>query len=107
MTDKIYWAARSKSCSGIEEYLRNADSLAQEIVNAWGINVQTGNASFLSDQFKVLLDKACLYRDARNLTDNHRKFNILNRQEEVEVQTARHTFAEAYKAFYEKQAKAS
>ena len=91
----------------LEEYLRNADSLAQEVVNAWGINVEAGNASLLTDQFKVLLDKACLYRNAKNLADNHRKFNILSQQEEVEVKTARQTFAEAYRAFYEKQAAAS
>jgi hypothetical protein len=91
----------------LEEYLRNADSLAQGVVNAWGTNVEAGNASLLTDQFKVLLDKACLYRTAKNLADNHRKFNILSQEEEVEVKTARQTFAEAYKAFYEKRAAAS
>jgi hypothetical protein len=91
----------------LEEYLRNADTLAQEVVNAWGINVQSGNASLLTDQFKVLLDKACLYRNAKNVADNRRKFSMLSEQEEVELKTARQTFAEAYKAFYEKQASAS
>lgn len=91
----------------LEEYLRNADSLAQEVVNAWGLNVEAGNASLLTEQFKVLLDKACLYRNAKNLADNHRKFNILSQQEEVEVKTTRQKFAVAYKAFYEKKAAAS
>ena len=39
----------------LEEYLKNADRLAQEVVNAWGINVQTDNA--VSAEFKALVDK--------------------------------------------------
>jgi hypothetical protein len=89
----------------LEEYLKNADRLAQEVVNAWGINVQMGNA--MSSKFKALLEKACLYRSVRRLADNHRKFDVMSAQEEAEELAARHAFAEAYKDFYEKHAAAS
>lgn len=89
----------------LEEYLKDADRLAREVVNAWGINVQMGNA--LGAKFKALLEKACLYRTARRLADNHRKFNVMSEQEEAEEMAQRHAFAKAYKAFYEKHAAAS
>jgi hypothetical protein len=88
----------------LEEYLKNADRLAQEVVNTWGINVQTGNAA--SAEFKALVDKACLHRIARRLADNHRKFDVMSAQEEAEEMAARHAFAKAYKAFYERHAAA-
>jgi hypothetical protein len=89
----------------LEEYLKNADRLAQEVVNTWGINVQMGNA--MSVEFKALLEKACLYRSVRRIADNHRKFDVMSEQEEAEELAARHAFAKAYKAFYEKHAAAS
>jgi hypothetical protein len=89
----------------LEEYLKNADRLAQEVVNTWGMNVQTGNAA--SAEFRALVDKASLYRIARRLADNHRKFDVMSEQEAVEEMAQRHAFAEAYKAFYEKHAAAS
>ena len=82
------------------EYLKDADRLAQEVVNTWGINVQMGNA--MTFEFKALVDKACLYRTARRLADNHRKFDVMSEAEEAEELAVRHSFAEAYKAFYEK-----
>ena len=89
----------------LEEYLKNADRLAQEVVNTWGINVQMGNA--MSAKFKALLEKACLYRSVRRLADNHRKFDVMSEAEEAEELAVRRAFAEAYKAFYEKHAAAS
>jgi len=96
----------------LEEYLRNADRLAQVVVNAWGKNAQAGNAQlltpqFVTPQFKELFDMACLYRNARKLADNHRKFNVMSDQEEEEEMAIRRAFAEAYKAFCEKHAAAS
>ena len=87
------------------EYLKDADRLAQEVVNTWAINVQMGNA--MTFEFKVLVDRACLYRTARRLADNHRKFDVMSEAEEAEELAVRHSFAEAYKAFYEKHAAAS
>jgi hypothetical protein len=86
----------------LKEYLEEADKLAQEVVNVWGINVQSGNAAFLNPQFKALLEKTCLYRDAKRLADDCRKHNVLSDREAAEEKATRQVFAEAYKAFYEK-----
>lgn len=83
----------------LEQYLEQADKLAQEVVNAWGVNVQAGNAVLLTAQFKVLLDSACRYRDARRLADNHRQFNVLGEQAEIQEKATRKAFAEAYRVF--------
>jgi hypothetical protein len=95
----------------LEEYLEHADELAQHVVETWGINVQSGNAAFLTQskaflttQFKVLVDKACLYRNARRLADNHRDYNVLSEQDESEEKVTREAFALAYKAYYERHA---
>jgi hypothetical protein len=85
----------------LEQYLEQADKLAQEVVNAWGINVQAGNTPLLTAQVKVLLDNACRYREARTLADNHRQFNVLGKQAEAQEKTTRQAFAEAYKVFDE------
>ena len=89
----------------LEEYLKDADKLAQKVVNAWGINVQAGIVP--TPEFRALLDKAYLYRTARRLADDHRKFDVMSEQEEAEEMAKRRKFAEAYKAFYEKHAAAS
>jgi DNA-binding SARP family transcriptional activator len=95
----------------LEEYLERADELAQHVVETWGINVQSGNAAFLtqskaflSTKFKVLVDKACLYRNARRLADNHREYNVLSEEDEAEEKAAREAFALAYEAYYERHA---
>ncbi len=89
----------------LDEYLKDADRLAQQVVNAWGIDAHAGLVP--TPQFKALLGKACLYRTARRLADNHRKFDVMSEAEEAEELAVRHSFAEAYKAFYEKQTAAS
>ena len=86
-------------------YLKDADRLAQEVVNSWGTNVQMGSA--MPPEFKALVDQACLYRTARRLADNHRKFDVMSEQEEAQEMALRHAFAEAYRAFFEKHAAAS
>lgn len=95
----------------LEEYLKRADNLAQRVVETWGINVQSGNAAFLTQskiflttQFKVLVDKACLYRNARRLADNHREYNVLSEEDVTEEKATREAFALAYKAYYERHA---
>ena len=89
----------------LEEYLKHADKLAQEVVNTWEINAQAGLVP--TPEFKALLDKACLYRTVRRLADNHRRYDVMSEQGEAEALSARHAFAEAYKAFYGKQTAAS
>jgi len=93
---------KTQQMQPLEAYLENADALAQDVVNAWGVNVSAGNASDLTPEFRRLLDKACRYRTAKSIADNHREFNVLTDAEETELQTARLEFAEEYKVFHEK-----
>lgn len=86
----------------IEEYLEHADELAQEIVNAWGVNMRAGNGAFFTDEFKVVFDKACRYRNAKNDADNHRQVNVSSEGDAAEETATRQGFAEAYKTFWEK-----
>jgi len=81
----------------LETYLEHADDLAQEVVNAWGINARVGNAASLTPEFGALVDKACRYRMLRQVADNHREFNVLTEQEAAEEKTACQAFVEAYK----------
>jgi hypothetical protein len=94
----------------LEEYLERADDLARHVVETWGINIQSGNAAFLTQskvflttKFKVLVDKACLYRNARRLADNDREYNVLSEEDEAEAEAeekaTREAFALAYKAY--------
>jgi hypothetical protein len=86
----------------IEDYLEHADELAQEVVNAWGVNMRAGNAAFLTGEFKAVFDRACRYRSAKNGADNHRQVNMLNEQDAAEETATRQGFAEAYRTFWEK-----
>ena len=88
----------------LEEYLEHADDLAQHVVDTWRANVPASNAPLLTTRFKVLVDKACLYKNARRLADNHRQYNVLSEQDEAEEKTTREAFAVAYKALYERHA---
>jgi hypothetical protein len=85
----------------LHKYLERADELAQEVVNAWG---QAGNAAPLPTQFKNLFEKACLYRNAKRLADNHREHNVLSEEDAAKEKVTRQLFTEAYRAFYEKHA---
>ena len=85
----------------LEKYLEHVDKLAQDVVNAWGVNMQAGNGELLTPDFKALLDKACRYRTARSIADNHREFNVLSERTAAEEQEARLGFAETYKTFWE------
>ena len=88
----------------LQEYLEHADDLAQHVVYAWELKVQGSNAALLPTQFKALLDKACLYQNARKVADNHREHNVLSEQDEAEEKVTREAFALAYKAYYERHA---
>jgi len=86
----------------IEDYMQRADKLAQEAVNAWGVNMQAGNAALLTDEFKAVLEKAFRYRSAKEVADNHRKFNMLSERDAGEEAATRQAFAEAFKIYWEK-----
>jgi hypothetical protein len=85
-----------------EDEERRADGWAQQVVDAWGVNVQAGNAALLTDDFKALFDKACQYRDAKSLGDNHRESNMLSERDADEEKSTRHAFLEAYRTFHKK-----
>lgn len=85
----------------LEDYIEHADDLAQEVVNAWGINVSAGNAAYLTAPFKDLLETACQYQTAKRIADNHREFNFLTEKEAANEKATRNAFAEVYKAHWE------
>lgn len=91
----------------IEKYLEHVDELAQEIVNAWGVNVKAGNAALLTDEFKEVFDKACRYRTAKSVADNYRENQMSSAAVTEEERTTRLAFAEAYKRFWEKKHQAT
>jgi hypothetical protein len=88
-----------------DEQLERADKLAQEVVNAWEVNVSAGNAAVLTGQFKALMDSACLYQDARSIANNRREYGMLSEQEKAEEEAARQAFVKTYESFCEKHAK--
>jgi hypothetical protein len=88
--------------AAIEEKPEHVDEWAQDVVNACGQNMLAGNATFLTDDFKAVFDKALCYRSAKSVADNRREFNVLSEQDAAEEELARRAFAEAYKVFWEK-----
>ena len=80
---------------------QNADLFAQRVVNAWGINMTAGNGELLSVDFKALFEKACAYREAKQIADNRREFNMLRDEEATREQQTRSEFLEAYRKFHE------
>jgi hypothetical protein len=87
----------------LEDYAKSADRLAQEVVDAWRAN-SGADPNISTSQNRVLFNRACRYRDARSLADNHRKHKVLEEREEADEKSTRQAFAEAYKAFHEKAA---
>lgn len=90
---------------GIEWYLEHADELAQQFVNTWGLHKKAGNK--LADDFMAVFDKACDYRNAKMVADNHRQNKLLSVPIAEAEQSAKQTFAEACKAYEEKKEKRS
>ena len=91
----------------IEEYLEHVDELAQEVVNVWGMYMQSGNSPILTDAFNDLLDKACLYRKTKLVADSHREVGVLSESFAAEEEETRRVFAQAYKDFWEKKRRAA
>ena len=86
-----------------QDYMEHADELAQEVLDAWVMNVRAGNANKLTADFKAMHDMACLYRDAKRLANNHRKFrDDLSESEASNEKAAREAFCKAYRDYWEK-----
>lgn len=86
----------------IEEYLKRADELAEQVMTEWGKHTEAGNATLLSDEFKAVIEKAWHYRGDKEIADNHREFSVPSEREAAEEIASRQAFAEAYKAYFEK-----
>ena len=86
----------------VEECLQRADEFAQEVMHVWVTQMNAGNASALTDEFKNLSDRADDYVKAKRVADNHRTFNALSEEEAAEELKTRRAFAETYQSFHEK-----
>jgi len=86
----------------LEDYLKHADSFAQDVVIAWATNMLARNADAFSDDFKAVFDKACRYRDAKHLAEERHKRNVLSERDTDEEMSTMRAFAEAYKTYWEK-----
>jgi hypothetical protein len=87
--------------------LEHVDELAQEVVTAWGMYMQSGISPLLTDAFNDLLDKACRYRTTKMVADSHREFGVLSESFAAEEEETRRVFAQAYKEFWEKKRRAA
>jgi hypothetical protein len=76
-----------------------ADALAQELVDAWAQTIQEGNHEALSTDFKTLFDKCCIYRDARRIANNRRKFNLLSVEQAADEERTRKEFLDSHRRF--------
>jgi hypothetical protein len=89
-----------------EDPVKSVDALAQEVVNAWGLNMRAGNAISLTPEFLDVFEKASRYQGAKRVADFYRLRNALLSEEGEEAaqaeETARRTFTEVYKPWVEK-----
>jgi len=85
----------------LEDCLKHADDLAQRVVDGWAANVNAGHRTDITAEYNALLEKALLYRTAKQTADNHREFKVLSEQEAAAETATRQAFAEAYKLFYD------
>lgn len=78
-----------------EKCLERVDGCVQEVVDAWALNFPAN----YTPEFKVVFDRACEYRTARQTAENHREFNVLTEQEAACERTTREAFCKEYVAF--------
>jgi hypothetical protein len=83
----------------LQEYIDRADELAQEVVNAWAANIMAGNSAHMTSEFRAVFEKACAYRSVRQVTDQ------MGHSEALETKEARKEFAEAFRAWEQKQSR--
>jgi hypothetical protein len=74
----------------------DASQLAQDVVDAWGMAMLGGTGKALSADFKALFEKACAYRSAKEVADNHREHGRLTEEEAQQEQRTRAAFLKAY-----------
>ena len=76
-----------------------ADTLAQDVVDAWEKAIQVGISDALSVDFKALFETSCIYRDARRVADNRRKFNLLGVEQASAEERTRNDFLDSHRRF--------
>jgi hypothetical protein len=86
----------------IQEYVKHSDALAQDVVNAWGINMETGDGPFLTQEFQNLFETTCQFRDSKIIADDWRRAGVPTKAFEIELEAKRQAFAYSYKAYWEK-----
>jgi hypothetical protein len=86
----------------LESYIENAEKLAQDVINVWGLIASSGHEKDLKPEFDALVGKSQMFRTMKEVADNHRTFGILTPETEEKAVAARRDFAEAYKAFEER-----
>jgi len=83
-----------------ETYLKRADELAQNVIDAW--NASSAN---FTPEFSTLLHVTFLYKTAREKAENHRAFDILSSNDEAKERAAGLMFVRAYKIYYRQAAR--
>jgi hypothetical protein len=87
----------------IEACLAKAEELATRVVVGWAETTVAGHGKEISPAYRDLFEKACSYRTAKGVVDNHRKFDCLSEEEAAEEAQTQQAFAQAYKIFADQQ----
>jgi hypothetical protein len=88
-TPSAFCAGRGRAA----EKVVDADWLAREILDAWYARAKAGDPQ--SPEFLEVVDKACVYRDAKHIADIYCSSNILRVQELIDVERTRRELLEA------------
>lgn len=80
----------------------DVDKDAQEVVNAWGLNVRAGNAHLLTEEFRALLELVVRYQESKKVADSLRHFDSLTDDVSSAEVAAREEFVEAHRIWVEK-----
>jgi hypothetical protein len=87
----------------LEACLANAEELAERVVVGWAKTTVAGHGKEITPAYRDLFEKACYFRTAKGVVENHRKFNCLSEEEAAEELKTRQEFAQAYKIFADQQ----
>ena len=89
----------------LEEYLKQADELAQGVVNAWGMFASAGHSRSFTSEFMLVFETTERYRTAKRTADNWRECGLLTEEMAFKEFESRLAFAKAYKAYRERHEK--
>ena len=80
-------------------YLERTDELAQNVIDTWN-----ASGTNFTPEFGALLNKAIVYKTAREKAEKHRAFDILSDRDKAGEREAAVTFLRAYKTYCDRQA---